>query len=182
MSRDILAVFPPELCLQLLSYLLCSDLMTMSILSRKWMDFMDIHSERIYREAAFQHHFIEEYAMSVDDTDVFSFSPQKRKFSKWKEFCECIINYCMFNLSEYRPIGVGAARCQLERNWLGEGNSTAKLTSLSSTGVWRIKIDEDEGIAIVSSTIGGISSLDLRAHHRPLWSIPEVYPFTLRPF
>jgi hypothetical protein len=85
-------------------------------------------------------------------------------------------------VSEYHPMGTGAVRYQLERNWLGEGNSTATLTSSGPFGVWRIKIDEDDGIAIVSSTLGGISSLDLRAHHRPLWSIPEVYPFMLRLF
>jgi hypothetical protein len=91
MSRDFLAVFPPELCLRPLSYLLCSDLMTMSLLSRKWAEFMDMHSERIYREAAFQHNFIEKYDMSVEDTSVPSFDAQKKKFGKWKEFCECLV-------------------------------------------------------------------------------------------
>lgn len=135
---------------------------------------MESHAELIYHRASIQHQFVKAFETPIEDNSVLMFGPSKQRvFKTWKAHCAYF--YLLENLIESDTRReLGSARCRLERNWAGHGHSAVKSTSLGPEGVWRIKIDAEDGIALVSSASGGIVSLDLHAHHRPLWSIPEV--------
>jgi hypothetical protein len=84
---NMITVFPPELCLQVLAYLPCPDLASLQVLSRRWNMFMYSHAENIYHRAAVQHRFIDAFDTSIEDARIFSFSPRKTRFTTWKQFC-----------------------------------------------------------------------------------------------
>jgi hypothetical protein len=63
---------------------------------------------------------------------------------------------------------------ELAQGWLGTGVSRASVAGASIACVHRIKVDEAEGIAILSFSIGGLAVVDLRDRYRLIWSIPPV--------
>jgi hypothetical protein len=88
MALDMLAVFPPELCLKIFSYLFCGDLSGLHALSRRWHTFMKTHAELIYHNAAVQHRFVDAFETPIEDTQVCTFGAwQQPGFKTWQAYC-----------------------------------------------------------------------------------------------
>ncbi|KAJ7103036.1 hypothetical protein B0H15DRAFT_810694 [Mycena belliarum] len=164
---------PTELVICILNHIPLSTLNQLPALSQQWSNFFEENQSILYRNAAVLHGFVPSTAIVYSDLEAIqSGSATMRNrtalsrrsligVSDWKSFCR-------------RQISLRDA-------WRGEASSYVTMYRSSLTrrsNVHRIKVDEQRGFAIVTSSAGGIRAVDLATDQR-LWSLSrnDVHPY-----
>jgi hypothetical protein len=86
----MLAVLPPELLLQVLSYATFPVLANLLRTSKAWNSIIDEHEAAIYRRAAYLHAFTEDTEVSFEETveNLHGHFWADEPVQGWKNFCE----------------------------------------------------------------------------------------------
>ncbi|KAF4623168.1 hypothetical protein D9613_001312 [Agrocybe pediades] len=168
---------PAEIVILILSYLPIPSISSLRILSKEWLYFIDGNAQNrntIYRNAAWIEGYIpdrtsmlDEIGPKEDGTGLFS-ERTMHGVEDWKDFCK--------------------RRRTNARAWAGRAPSIIMpsprqgedATSKPShhTRVHRIKVDEQAGITMATTQMGGFIVRDLETDE-VLWELPTWY---VRPF
>ncbi|PPQ91158.1 hypothetical protein CVT25_003036 [Psilocybe cyanescens] len=176
---------PTELALLILSYLPLSSIRSLILSNNRWANFIEQNKSTIYRNAAFVEGYVDprDRAVSVDELIA---NPEGRREKKstyspnamrgvhgWRKFCK--------------------RRKLIERSWAGRDQSQivpSPRSSPSASGsgcdnvdvpepahyrrVHRIKADENAGITIATTQLGGLVVRDIGSD-AVLWELPMWY-------
>ncbi|KAH9000891.1 hypothetical protein EDB86DRAFT_471386 [Lactarius hatsudake] len=153
----MLHVLPTEMTLNVLSHLPIPSLLSLSALSRQWLDFFTTNQSEIFHSAALLHEYIQP-ELSLDDALSVNTSRPWAGSTSWKDFC-------------HRSF-------QLRKNWEGKGRAVMRVLSPPGFNVHRIKVDEKAGICITTHIGGGLSVIHLFSS-TVLWCLPLAY---VRPY
>ncbi|KAH9026256.1 hypothetical protein EDB83DRAFT_1927333 [Lactarius deliciosus] len=154
----MLHVLPTEMTLNVLSHLPIPSLLSLSVLSRQWLDFFTTNQSEIFHSAALLHEYIQPEILSLDDALSVNTSRPWAGSTSWKDFC-------------YKSF-------QLRKNWEGKGRAVMRVLSPPGFNVHRIKVDEKAGICITTHIGGGLSVIHLFSS-TVLWCLPLAY---VRPY
>ncbi|KAH8984937.1 hypothetical protein EDB92DRAFT_2032795 [Lactarius akahatsu] len=154
----MLHVLPTEMTLNVLSHLPIPSLLSLSVLSRQWLDFFTTNQSEIFHSAALLHEYIQPEILSLDDALSVNTSRPWAGLTSWKDFC-------------HRSF-------QLRKNWEGKGRVVMRVLSPPGFNVHRIKVDEKAGICITTHSGGGLSVIHLFSS-TVLWCLPLAY---VRPY
>ncbi|KAI0305278.1 hypothetical protein B0F90DRAFT_1181970 [Multifurca ochricompacta] len=150
----MLHILPPELSLNVLSYLPIPSLLPLSSLSHQWLDFLFVNQSKIFKSAALLHEFIPPGTLLLEDAlSMYTGNPWEGSMD-WKDFCRRSFH--------------------LRKNWEGKGRAVARLLSPPGSDVHRIKVDERAGICITTHMFGGLSVNHLFSSIL-LWRLPPSY-------
>ncbi|KAH9487465.1 hypothetical protein JR316_0001541 [Psilocybe cubensis] len=159
---------PTELSLLILSYLPLSSIRSLILTNTEWAAFVDQNQSTVYRNAAAVEGYIEASAKFVYVDEVVAHPEGKRdnrrSYSQhsmkgvegWRSFCQ--------------------RRKLVERSWAGRAPSRVVdvLDPPHYKRVHRIKVDENAGITIATTQLGGLLVRDLESDV-VLWELPVWY-------
>ncbi|KAI9440373.1 hypothetical protein H4582DRAFT_2074172 [Lactarius indigo] len=137
----MLHALPPEVTLNVFSYLPISSLLSLRVLSHQWLNFFTANQSTIFHDVAFLHEYIQLGTMFLEDALSVNTGRPWTGSTSWKDFC-------------YRSI-------QLRKNWEGKGRAVARVLSPPGFNVDRIKVDENAGIRITTCIWGGLNVVHL---------------------
>jgi hypothetical protein len=91
---------PPEVALQILSYLPVSSLANLHSVSRAWNNFFLYHETAVYRQAAYLHGIIQDDAASLDSPLLMQKYSQRvlRNVDSWKDLCRICVDISVNHL------------------------------------------------------------------------------------
>ncbi|KAJ3496321.1 hypothetical protein NLJ89_g10502 [Agrocybe chaxingu] len=154
---------PPEIVLQILSYLPVSSCSALSATSHTWNVFFAENEMVIYREAAFLHGFADRRTALPDPTvlgERYSYRVLQPGMS-WKSLCK--------------------TRTRVRNSWNGFASSTIVPLPLKVTNyiappdrVHRIKVDERRRLIMTTSQKGGLFVMDIDSGSA-LFSLSPIY-------
>ncbi|TFK72802.1 hypothetical protein BDN72DRAFT_791910 [Pluteus cervinus] len=147
---------PAELVLKVLSYLSLSDLAKFLLISKEWKEFVDLNEVAIFHCAAFLHDFIPSRTTPYSEVERMYTERSLKNVPKgdWKAF--------------------GRRRLWIKQAWMGRRPNYNLEHIATGLEVHRIKVDEDEGIVIVTTQDGNLIVSGFEATDGdPLWALPE---------
>ncbi|KAH8984939.1 hypothetical protein EDB92DRAFT_1950395 [Lactarius akahatsu] len=132
---------PAEVTLNVLSYLPIPSLLSLPVLSRRWLDFFTANQSTIFRSAALLHEYMQPRTSLLEDALSLNTGRPWTGSTSWKDFCRRSI--------------------QLRKNWEGKGHAVARAFSPPGLNVYRLKVDEKRGICIMTCIWGGLNVVHL---------------------
>ncbi|KAI9458950.1 hypothetical protein BJY52DRAFT_407774 [Lactarius psammicola] len=150
----MLHVLPPEVTLDVLSYLPIPSLLPLRGLSRQWFTFFAANEPAIFHRAALLHEYIQPETLLLEDALSVNTGRPWAGSTSWMDFC-------------HRSF-------QLRKNWEGKGRAVACALSPPGFNIHRLKVDEKAGICITTHIWGGLSVIHLFSSI-VLWCLPLWY-------
>ncbi|KAJ7110343.1 hypothetical protein C8R43DRAFT_164647 [Mycena crocata] len=145
---------PAELVISILQYVPLSTLGNLLSTSRAWNNFFEVNQSTLYHNAAVLHGFIPSASVLYSSLGTALSRRSLTGVSDWKSFCR--------------------AQIRLQKAWRGEASSCVTAHRSAGSSVHRIKVDEQRGFIIVTTSSGGLSAVDLY-EDEVLWSLPVSY-------
>ena len=108
---------PPEIALQIFSFLNLLDLRNLCLLSRSWCAFFRRYESTIYRQAAYLYGFINDQGASLDSKEIGEKYSKRvmKNVDSWKALCRsCYLYTC--TIHGHYPIfkqANGASLCEM---------------------------------------------------------------------
>ncbi|KAH6911204.1 hypothetical protein BKA70DRAFT_1560335 [Coprinopsis sp. MPI-PUGE-AT-0042] len=169
-----LTALPPELLLQILSYLPIPSISALQITSKGFHNLITENVETVYREAALVHRLTPsqiDMKLAIENLEGYLArwysKPSLEDGISWKSFCQ--------------------RRTNTLRSWAGSGPSTVvryhpqrlalppnQFFLDTPNQVHRIKVDELNGFFITTSRTGGLIVSDIDTG-KTLWNLPNIY-------
>ncbi|KAJ7665188.1 hypothetical protein DFH06DRAFT_308677 [Mycena polygramma] len=145
---------PTELVIEIVQYLPVSTISSLSCTSREWHKFCQVNESILYHNAAVLHGFIPSTSIIYSDLGTVLSARSLTGVTDWKSFCYTQICF--------------------QKSWRGEAPAFVTEHRCAGTDVHRIKVDEQRGFIIVTTSKGGLLVVDLH-DDEVLWSLPESY-------
>ncbi|KAJ6623185.1 hypothetical protein B0H10DRAFT_2011583 [Mycena sp. CBHHK59/15] len=145
---------PPELVISVLQHVSLSTLSSLLCASREWAQFFEVNRSTIYHNAAVFHGFIPSTSIVYSELETVLSRRALTGVNDWRSFC--------------------SAQIHIRKAWRGGASSRVTAHRCTGNEVHRIKVDEQRGFSITTSTQGGLLIVDLH-EDQVLWSLPEKY-------
>ncbi|CAA7270274.1 unnamed protein product [Cyclocybe aegerita] len=152
---------PPDVLLQILSYLRLSTLSCLCATSRSWHNLFSENEDLIYRNAALLHGFI----------NTESAVPEKRAVSQ---------KYSPPNLKEGTTyLDLCKTRLRVRDAWIGGAPSQISIGqpdpgNRANSGIHSIRVDEQRRLVLTASGTGGVNAMDMDSG-KLLWYLGEAH-------
>ncbi|KAJ7292712.1 hypothetical protein C8J57DRAFT_1266839 [Mycena rebaudengoi] len=143
---------PTELVLSILRFLPLATLARLQTTSREWNTFFKVNHSSIYHNAAVLHGFIPSASTVYSELDTIVSRRALAGVVDWRSFC--------------------SAQIHIKKAWRGAASSSVTAHRYAGDDVHRLKVDEERGFIITTSSQGGLNVVDL---HRDeiLWMLPK---------
>ncbi|KAJ7455901.1 hypothetical protein B0H11DRAFT_2066218 [Mycena galericulata] len=145
---------PVELVISILKYLPLSTLSNLLSTSREWNNFFQVNQSILYHNAAVLHGFTPSTSVVYSDLTSILSRRSLTGVTDWKSFC--------------------CTQVHIQRAWRGKASSCVTAHRRGGNEVHRIKVDEQRGFIIVTTSSGGLLVVDLY-EDKVLWALPENY-------
>lgn len=167
---------PTELRLRTLSYLGVRDLHNVQLASRSWRSLFVANEASIYRYAASHHALIPYSNISLEEAKDKSPPCSMYGVISWKGLgtsypCNLILWQSWMSTFHLHP--VVQRRFEMEYRWQGHWNPGIREIIGAGSAVHRIKVDQEAGYIITTSSQGGLIVTDLVTCD-VLWSLSQV--------
>ncbi|KAH9059600.1 hypothetical protein EDB87DRAFT_769565 [Lactarius vividus] len=110
----MLHVLPAEVTLSVLSRIPIPSLLSLSALSRQWLDFFTTNQSTIFHSAPVLHEYIQPETLSLEDALSVNTGRPWAGSTSWKDFCK--LHHHIYRHRSF----------QLHKNWEGNGRTVAR--------------------------------------------------------
>lgn len=171
---------PTELGLNTLSYLGVRDLRNVQLVSRSWRSLFVENEDSIYRHAASVHALTPSPDISLGEAKDVSPPCSMHGVNSWKGLSksQCLtLIHGKTDRQHPTCFSTVQRRFETEYRWQGHWNPGIKELNSAGSAVHRIKVDQEAGYIITTSSQRGLIVTDI-VSNEVLWSLSQVSPST----